>query len=114
MAIIGGIVISDFFFVKKQRVSLMDLYNQKGAYQYWKGVNPSAMISLIVGTVVYWSLYNPLADDAHHLFHFISAGLPTYVVSGVCYYICASYVFSYQVDRPFQTESPRMYDQKTS
>src|SRR5690606_10296401 len=32
MAVFGGIVISDFFFVKKQRISFQDLYDTKGCY----------------------------------------------------------------------------------
>ncbi|KMY53841.1 hypothetical protein AC623_07530 [Bacillus sp. FJAT-27231] len=99
MAIFGGIVISDFFFVKKQKVSIRDLYDTNGSYYYWKGVNPSAIVSFIVGTAVYWSLYNPVLDTSSSLFYYISAGIPAYFAAGICYYISAKYLFSYSVDR---------------
>jgi len=105
MAIFGGIVISDFFFVKKQKVSIRDLYDTNGSYYYWRGVNPSAIISFIVGTIVYWSLYNPVLDTSSSLFYYISAGIPAYFAAGVCYYISAKYLFSYNVDRGISKSS---------
>lgn len=99
MAVVGGIVISDFFFVKKQRVSIRALYDTTGAYYYWHGINPSAITSFIAGTIAYWELYNPLLDTASGMFHYMTAGIPAYFVAGICYYVSAKYVFSYRVDR---------------
>lgn len=99
MSIAGGIVIADFFLVKKQKISLYDLYNTNGKYKYWHGINPSAITSIIIGTVVYWGLYNPLLDKASGLFEYISAGIPAYFASLITYYISAKYVFAYSVDK---------------
>lgn len=99
MAVFGGIVISDFFFVKKQDISLRDLYDTTGAYKYWRGINPSAVVSFIAGTITYWSLYNPILDTASKLFVYTSAGIPTYFVSLIVYYISSKYLFTYAVDR---------------
>jgi nucleobase:cation symporter-1, NCS1 family len=99
MSIAGGIVIADFFFVKKQKISLYDLYNTKGRYKYWHGINPSAITSFIIGTTVYWGLYNPLLDQASGLFQYISAGIPAYFASLISYYISAKYIFAYSVDK---------------
>lgn len=96
MAILGGIVVTDFYLVKKQQISVRDLFDHYGAYTYWKGVNPSAVISLIVGTVTYWSLYNPLTGVSSRLFDTITAGLPTFFISSICYYVCSKFVFSYE------------------
>src|SRR5699024_2793375 len=98
MAVFGGIVISDFFFVKKQDISLRDLYDTKGSYKYWKGLNPSAVIAFFTGTITYWSLYNPITDTSSKLFEYIGAGIPSYCVALITYYIVAKYVFSYKVD----------------
>ncbi len=102
MAVFGGIVISDFFFVKKQRISFQDLYDTKGSYYYWRGINPSAITSFIVGTIAYWSLYNPILDKVSGMFLYISAGIPAYFAAGICYYISSKYVFSFKVDREEQ------------
>ncbi|WP_397537181.1 purine-cytosine permease family protein [Rummeliibacillus pycnus] len=98
MASLGGIIISDYFFVKKQKISLRELYNLKGDYNYYKGVNPSAVIAISMSTIVYWSLYNPLTMESSKLFLHLSAGLPTYFVALVTYYISAKYVFKFSVD----------------
>lgn len=99
MSIAGGIVIADFFFVKKQNISLYDLYNTKGRYQYWHGINPSAITSMIIGTIAYWGLYNPLLDQASGLFQYVSAGIPAYFASLITYYVSAKYIFAYSVDK---------------
>ncbi len=96
MAILGAIVVTDFYFVKKQNISVRELFDHYGAYTYWKGINPSAVIALIVGTVTYWSLYNPLTGVSSGLFDTITAGLPTYFVSCISYYVCSKYIFSYE------------------
>ncbi|WP_257352345.1 purine-cytosine permease family protein [Pseudalkalibacillus decolorationis] len=106
MAVVGGIVISDFFFVKKQRVSIRDLYDTKGSYYYWRGINPSAITSFIVGTIAYWGLYNPLLDTASGMFHYMTAGIPAYFAAGICYYVSAKYVFSYRVDKDAAKSRP--------
>lgn len=95
MAVFGGIIIADFFLVKKQKISLRDLYNRQGIYTFWHGVNPSAVVSFIVGTVVYWWMYNPLKDEASPFFNYMSAGIPAYFAAGIVYYICATFFFRY-------------------
>ncbi len=113
MAVMGAIIITDFFFVKKQKITVKDLYNQYGAYQYWKGINPSAVISFVMGTIVYWFLYNPVADSASGLFAYLTAGLPTYFISAITYYICAKYIFSYQADLAQTPQAAARLDEKT-
>jgi NCS1 family nucleobase:cation symporter-1 len=46
---VGGIMIVDYFFVRKQELILEDLYSHKGIYQYNKGFNSMAIIALLLG-----------------------------------------------------------------
>lgn len=48
-----GVLIADFYLVKKRRVSVDDLYtmNPKGRYHYYRGYNPVAIGATIVGAV---------------------------------------------------------------
>ncbi|AOH53586.1 hypothetical protein ABE28_004420 [Peribacillus muralis] len=98
MAVIGGIVVSDYFFVKRQHISLRDLYDTQGSYTYWKGVNPSSILTVIIGTIVYWVLYNPMTFESSNLFLYTAAGIPTYFVALVTYYCSSKYIFRYEVD----------------
>lgn len=53
---IGGIMITDYFLIRKREFNLTTLY-EKGYYNYYKGFNPAGLIALAVGTVVgIWNL----------------------------------------------------------
>ena len=46
---IGGIMIVDYFFIRKKHLLLADLYSYSGSYQYQNGFNSVAIISLMLG-----------------------------------------------------------------
>lgn len=46
---IGGIMIADYFFVRKQTLNLKDLYAVKGEYTFSNGFNRLALVALIIG-----------------------------------------------------------------
>jgi len=48
---IGGIMIADYYFVRKQTLSVPDLYDPKGIYAYKNGYNVVAIIALLLGVL---------------------------------------------------------------
>ena len=46
---VGGIMIADYYFIRKQTLELDDLYNNKGIYSYKNGFNNAAIIALVLG-----------------------------------------------------------------
>ncbi len=48
---IGGIVIADYFLVRRTNVDLDSLYRKDGAYRYKRGINPIAVIALVIGVL---------------------------------------------------------------
>ena len=46
---VGGIMIVDYYFIRKQTLVVDNLYNTKGIYAFSKGFNVSAIIALIIG-----------------------------------------------------------------
>jgi NCS1 family nucleobase:cation symporter-1 len=46
---IGGILIADYFLVRKTRLDLQGLYRKDGPYWYASGFNPAALIALAAG-----------------------------------------------------------------
>jgi NCS1 family nucleobase:cation symporter-1 len=48
---VGGIMIADYYFIRKQQLFIKDLYNIKGAYTFNNGFNNRAIISLLLGIV---------------------------------------------------------------
>lgn len=46
---VGGIMIVDYYFIRKQTLVVDDLYNAKGIYVFSKGFNFKAIIALLIG-----------------------------------------------------------------
>ncbi len=74
LAPVAGVLTVDYFFLRKRKIDLDDLYNIEGQYKYWNNINPAAFISVIVGSFI---TYN--TGDISFF-----AGL---VASGVLYYL---------------------------
>jgi cytosine/uracil/thiamine/allantoin permease len=53
-----GIMLCDYFFIRRKRIELAELYKVNGEYSYTKGFNASAMISLLlgIGAALIWFL----------------------------------------------------------
>ena len=51
MGALGGILIADYWVLRKQQLSLPDLFRENGMYSYRRGVNPRAMIALVVAVL---------------------------------------------------------------
>ena len=48
MGAIGGVLIADYWVVRNRSLSVPDLFSPTGRYAYRNGVNPRAMIALVV------------------------------------------------------------------
>jgi len=46
---VGGIMIADYFFIRKKNLVAADLYNHGGAYSYSGGFNTKAIAALLIG-----------------------------------------------------------------
>lgn len=46
---VAGIMISDYFFIRNTALDTEDLYRRHGAYEYRNGINPRALIALLLG-----------------------------------------------------------------
>ena len=48
---VGGIMIVDYYFIRKQQLEVDELYSFKGRYQYSGGINYKAVLALLIGIV---------------------------------------------------------------
>ncbi len=46
---VGGVMIADYFFIKKRQLVLEDLYRRGGRYEFRNGFNPIAIVALVAG-----------------------------------------------------------------
>jgi nucleobase:cation symporter-1, NCS1 family len=51
MGAIGGVLIADYWLLRRRQLSLPDLFKLQGRYAYRGGVNPRAMIALVVAVL---------------------------------------------------------------
>lgn len=95
LAAMCGAIIADYFVMRRQRVSLPDLYLDRdaSAYHYHGGVNWAGMGAVIVGAGFYLLIYNPITLETNALFGYITASLPSAIVGGVVYYVLATVLY---------------------
>ncbi|MGJ7458724.1 NCS1 family transporter [Halomonas sp. RA08-2] len=56
LSAIGGIMVSDYYFLRKRRINVPHLYREDGQFHYIKGFNPAGIIAWVVaGTVAFYS-----------------------------------------------------------
>ncbi|MFZ1304804.1 MAG: cytosine permease, partial [Ferruginibacter sp.] len=48
---VGGIMIADYYFIRKQHLIVDELYQHKGRYGFTNGFNSAAIIALLVGII---------------------------------------------------------------
>lgn len=48
---VGGIMIVDYFFIRRKELELKHLYDSKGMYSYTKGYNMKAVLALLIGII---------------------------------------------------------------
>jgi nucleobase:cation symporter-1, NCS1 family len=77
---IAGVLIADYWLVRKTKLVLADLYLPRGAYRYAGGWNPIAVVATLLGCALAWGglVYKPLAplyDYAWFVGFFASGGI---------------------------------------
>lgn len=91
---VGGIMIVDYYFVRKKHLEVNDLYKSDGIYSYKNGVNTAAIAALIIGILPnvpgFLGTIKVLPQDAlpewiMHLYNY--AWFVGFLVSGVVYWV---------------------------
>jgi nucleobase:cation symporter-1, NCS1 family len=77
----GGVLVCDYLFVRRGRLSVEELYAPQGRYSYRRGVNPAAMVALAAGILV--ALAGTIVPALRFLFD--GAWFSAAFVSGVLY-----------------------------
>ncbi len=91
---VGGIMIVDYYFVRKQQLLTADLYDVNGAYRYRNGFNTAAILALLAGILPNVPGFlatikvipaDSMAEWIIHLYHY--AWFVGFGVSGVVYWL---------------------------
>ena len=91
---VGGIMIVDYYFIRKQQLITNDLYNLKGIYSFSNGFNHAAIIALLIGilpnipgflTTIKLIPPNTVPQWIAHLYNY--AWFVGFFVSGISYHV---------------------------
>lgn len=82
-----GIMIVDYFVLRKGQISIRGIYEtgEKSVYRYWGGFNPAGVLAMIVGFFTYTYLLDPISYEIREPFPLVGASLPAAVLSAVTY-----------------------------
>jgi len=85
---VGGILLVDYFLLKKQRLHLRSIFEAAptGLYYYWKGFNVLALSCIVIGQLAYFLIYNPFTDEAHALFRVLPASIAAFFLPALIYW----------------------------
>lgn len=88
-----AIILVDYFFLRKEKINVKACFEKEGPYKYWKGLNPVAIFSQIIGIIVWLFLggwmtgFNLITSTlGMSLFNVLGATLPSITVSALVYY----------------------------
>jgi nucleobase:cation symporter-1, NCS1 family len=107
---VGGIMIADYYFIRKQQLVTKELYQLNGRYTFSKGFNAAAIIALVIGILPnipgFLATIKVTSQDAFpawlsHLYSY--AWFVGFFVSGSVYYIMMrKYILSLESITPVE------------
>jgi len=85
---VGGILIVDYFFLRKQRLHLRSIFERdpSGQYYYAKGFNILALSCIVIGQVTYFLVYNPFTTETSAVMRFMPASIAALLLPAAIYW----------------------------
>jgi len=80
---VAGIMIADYFFIRKTVLDVNSLYHRGGVYHYTKGINPRAVVALVFGVVT--ALVGLIYPPVHFLYDY--AWFVGFFTAGLLYWV---------------------------
>jgi NCS1 family nucleobase:cation symporter-1 len=86
-----GIVLVDYFLMRRGSLHVEDLYRKDGRYWFWKGFNPLAIVSWAIGFAIYLGFSPMLMEKVLGMnvaFPWaIGSSLPSLIIAGLTYWL---------------------------
>lgn len=79
----------DYFVLRRGEIDVRHIFTSKPGTKYWYvgGVNPAALIAVVLGFVTYLGVYDPITGEGTWVFEHFTASLPSVVVTAVVYWV---------------------------
>lgn len=90
---VAGIMIADYFLVRRTKLDSHSLYRRGGIYEYRRGLNPAALVALVFGVIV--ALIGRFVPAVAFLYDY--AWFAGFFLSGTLYYLMMLRHHNYEV-----------------
>jgi putative hydroxymethylpyrimidine transporter CytX len=85
-----GVVLVDYFLLRRGSLDVEDLYKRDGKYWFWKGINPPAILAWAIGFAIYLGFSPMLMEKVLGMkvaFPWpMGSSLPSLVIAGLIYW----------------------------
>jgi putative hydroxymethylpyrimidine transporter CytX len=96
-----GIVLVDYFLLRREVINLEDLYKKNGKYWFSKGINPLAIIAWAIGFAIYLGFSPMLMEKVLQIkaaFPWpLGSSLPSMILAGLIYWFLRKQIAAYQL-----------------
>lgn len=86
MAPLCGIQIIDYYVLRNRKIDIRAIYTGP-RYRFWSGINPAAVVAMLVGFGVYTYLLNPLTYVSRWPYQYLTASLRTALAAALVYWL---------------------------
>jgi NCS1 family nucleobase:cation symporter-1 len=85
---VAGILLVDYFFLKRQYIHLRSIFESSpsGRYYYTKGYNFLALGGIVIGQIAYFCIYDPFTDEAAAAFRYLPATVAAFCLPALIYW----------------------------
>jgi NCS1 family nucleobase:cation symporter-1 len=88
---VEGVIVFDYAVVRRFKFEPTDVYMSHGRFRYWHGINPAAIVSFAIGTVVtylaYWGwVVNPITQVLY-----ANSWISAFLITGIIYILLMRY-----------------------
>ena len=89
-----GIQMIDYFVLRRRRIDIRAIYSDEpgGAYYFWRGMNPAALLALASGCCTYVLLLNPLSYRSSGWYAYSTASLPAAAAAALVYLLASQFI----------------------
>ncbi|MEW6080287.1 MAG: cytosine permease [Bacillota bacterium] len=86
---LSGIYFVDYFLLRKQRLSLRNIYDlsPQSGYYFWGGINWVAVVAFVTSIWVYYLFLDPITFESSDMFLHFTASLPSTAYAMLAYYV---------------------------
>lgn len=84
-----GIQIADYYLLRRRAIAVRGIYDESaaGPYFFWAGLNPAAILAVIVGCSAYVFLLNPMTYVSHGPYRWTTASLPAAALAALTHVV---------------------------